>query len=663
MPEISRSTHIPLILAPAGNKATFLAALAAGADAIYCGLKRFSARSEAKNFTIDELVPLTHLAHDQGKKVYVAFNSILKPGDIDPAGKLLDMLQKYVKPDGLIIQDMSLIELSRQTGFSGELHLSTLANVSFSDALRLVKKDFNDRVVVPRELNVDEIKALAKACPKGLGLEVFIHGALCYGVSGRCYWSSYLGGKSGLRGRCVQPCRRIYEQNNSKERFFSCMDLHLDVLVKALLPVPQVRAWKIEGRKKGAHYVYHTVKAYSMLRDLEKEPQKKAEIKKTAMEYLSYALGRTGTHYNFLPQRLYNPIEVKGQSSSGLFIGRTKGPKHKAYLVPREALLSGDVIRIGYEDEPWHKLYRIGRRVPKKGRMYLEYHPQKAPINDTPVFLTDRREASLDEMIGGLEKTLKEIPTVSVSPSSFSANLPKRLKKKSDVFELNVHRDLRNISSKEHLGLWMNNEKKHSYSHMSLGKTWWWLPPMIWPESEKNVKENIESLLKSGAKYFVANASWQIGLFKANKDLNIWAGPFCNTVNALAIKLLAEIGYKGVIISPELGKADYMILPEQSILPLGIVLSGNWPLCVSRTLADDFKTGTVFNSPKGEQGWVKKYGTDFWVYPNWKLDIRSKKKELIKAGYRMFVNIIEPTPSGVKMKERQGLWNWDIGLK
>ena len=106
-----------------------------------------------------------------------------------------------------------------------------------------------------------------------------------------------------------------------------------------------------------------------------------------------------------------------------------------------------------------------------------------------------------------------------------------------------------------------------------------------------------------------------------------------------------------------------MILPEQSILPIGIVLSGNWPLCVSRTLADDMKTGTVFNSPKGERAWVKKYGTDFWVYPNWKLDISSKKKELIRAGYRMLVNIIEPIPSGVKMKERPGLWNWDVSLK
>lgn len=664
MTDISKPFNFPLILAPAGNKETFLAALAAEAGAIYCGLKRFSARVEAKNFSIDELVPLTHLAHEKGAKVYVAFNSILKPDDIDSAGKLLDMLQKHVKPDGLIIQDISLIELSKQAGFSGELHLSTLANVSFAGALTLVKRDLGvDRVVVPRELSVDEIKVLANACPKDLGLEVFIHGALCYGISGRCYWSSYLGGKSGLRGRCVQPCRRIYEQNTIRERFFSCMDLHLDILVKALLPIPQVRAWKIEGRKKGAHYVYHTVKAYSMLRDLEREPQNKSEIKKTALEYLAYALGRTGTHYTFLPQRQYNPIEIKGQSGSGLLIGRTKGPKQKPYLVPREALFTGDVLRIGYEDEPWHNVYRVGRRVPKRGRLYLGYHAQKAPANDTPVFLIDRREKSLGEMIDRFEKALKEVTTTRISPSSFSVHYPKKTKNKLSEFEISLHRNFKSIPLKEITGVWINNETMNSQAGISAEKIWWWLPPVIWPESEEDIKKNIKSILGKGAERFVINAPWQIELFRNINDLNIWVGPFCNTANAMAIKVLAGIGCKGIIVSPEFGQNDYMMLPKNSLLPLGIVLSGNWPLCVSRTLADDIRTGAVFISPKGEQAWVAKYGPDFWVYPNWKFDLRSKKEELIQAGYTMFVTIIEPLPAGVKLKKRPGLWNWDIGLK
>jgi len=655
----------PSILAPAGNKASFLAALAAGADAIYCGLKRFSARREAKNFTIEELMPLTHLAHEKGRKVYVAFNSMLKPDDIKAAGHLLDMLQRYVEPDGLIIQDIALIELSRQTGFSGELHLSTLANVSFAEALSLVRDDLGvDRVVIPRELSVEEIKAMAQMCPKGLGLEVFVHGALCYGVSGRCYWSSYLGGKSGLRGGCVQPCRRMYEQNNTKGRFFSCMDFHLDVLVKTLLQIPQVRGWKIEGRKKGAHYVYHTVKAYIMLRDLEKEPEhRRGAVKKSALECLSYALGRTGTHYTFLPQRPYSPIEVKGQSGSGLFIGRTKGPKQKPFLVPREALYPGDVLRIGYEDEPWHKVYRIGRRVPKKGRLYLSYPSKNTPINETPVFLTDRREPFLDEMIKKLDASLNEMPRVPIPFSSFVPRLPGKAKSKWEAFEMTVHRTLQSIPITGNSGAWLASDMNQVSPKIPLEKIWWWLPPVIWPSSESNLKAAIRHILKKGADHFVINAPWQIELFKPISGLTIFAGPFCNIANPLAVKVLSSIGCKGVIVSPELGHTDTISMPKNSRLPLGIVISGNWPLCVSRTLANDIEPEVAFNSPKREQAWVKQYDTDFWVYPNWKLDIRNKKNELIKAGYRMFVTIHESIPSGVQMKKRPGLWNWNIGLK
>ena len=125
------------------------------------------------------------------------------------------------------------------------------------------------------------------ACPKDLKLETFIHGALCYGVSGRCYWSSYYGGKSGLRGRCVQPCRRLYTQGGESARFFSCSDLSVDVLVKVLMSIPEVTTWKIEGRKKGPHYVFYTVKAYQMLRDHGKDPK----IKKDALAMLERGTG------------------------------------------------------------------------------------------------------------------------------------------------------------------------------------------------------------------------------------------------------------------------------------------------------------------------------------------------------------------------------------
>jgi len=653
---------VPLILAPAGNKASFLAALAAGADAVYCGLKSFSARMETKNFTIEELIPLKQLAHDMGVKVYVALNSILKPDNVNKVREILVELNRFVRPDALIIQDLSLVELAKQTGFSGELHLSTLANISLPSALKSIRKNLGiNRVVIPRELSIDEIKTMASACPHGLSLEVFVHGALCYGVSGRCYWSSYFGGKSGLRGRCVQPCRRLYTQKGQKRRFFSCQDLSLDVLAKVLLSVPEVSTWKIEGRKKGPHYVFYTTRAYRILRDHGTDPK----MKKIALGLLEYALGRTGTHYNFLSQRPQNPINIDGQSGSGLLVGKIQGGKQKPYLNPRIELLPKDLLRIGYEDESWHTIYRVTKYVPKRGRLYLKLPSKKKGADMAPVFLTNRLEKALGEMLSKLEKKLACQQKRQPATSTFIAKLPAKKSKisgkKGKILELHVHRKPNSLKQGM-TGAWLSTEAQKELQKSIKQKIWWWLPPVTWPEDETKQKELIELARKNGSRNFVLNSPWQINLFSNPKKLNLWAGPFCNIANNPAINILSSLGFAGVFVSPELGRKDYLLLPKHSPLPLGIVIEGYWPVSVSRILCKDFKTEIIFSSPKGEDAWVKKQGSDFWIYPNWKLDIKSKKDELQKAGYSLFAYLHEPLPANVKLKKRPGLWNWNLDL-
>ena len=655
---------LPEILAPAGNKASFLAALAAGADAIYCGMKDFSARMAAKNFTMADLASLTHLAHDKGAKVYIALNSLLKPGDLNEAGRQLGILERSVHPDALIIQDLSLVQLARQTGFSGELHLSTLANVSFPAGLKSVQEKLGiDRVVIPRELNIDEIKAMAETCPESLGLEVFIHGALCYGVSGRCYWSSYMGGKSGLRGRCVQPCRRLYRQQAGTHRFFSCQDLSIDVLTKVLLTVPRILAWKIEGRKKGPHYVYHTTRAYRILRDAGMDPAQWAEAKKDALGLLSISLGRVSTHYHFLPQRPQNPVLSGGQTGSGLMVGRVKGTRQRPYFQTRDPLFQGDVLRVGYEDEPWHSIYRMKKSVPKKGRMHLKAQAGKGFATGSPVFLTDRREKVLYDIISGLEKELRREPTQSIDESVFTASLPARSKKRVMAMVLSVRRMPPKGIPRQPTGLWLSEGAVRSLRRGSADQFWWWLPPVIWPDGEDQIRALLDEILKNQAAQFVLNAPWQIGLFRNLKGLNVCAGPFCNASNGLDIKVLKSMGFDGVIVSPELGQKDILELPRQSALPLGIVISGNWPLCISRVLSNDIRTGEAFTSPRGEEAWVKKSDSSFWVFPNWELDLQQHRGPLQKAGYSLFIHLDEPIPKGVNLKKRPGLWNWDLGLQ
>ncbi len=655
IPDENNNDIKPQILAPAGNKASFLAALAAEADAIYCGLKNFSARMEADNFSMEELARLTTLARNRGVKVYVALNTLVKPGDMESAGKLLDKLTTQVEPDAIIIADLAFVQLAKQVGFKGELHLSTLANMSFTRGLSTAAKIPGiTRVVIPREMDIDEIKAMAGACPDGMDLEAFIHGALCYAVSGRCYWSSFFGGKSGLRGRCVQPCRRLYTQDREKKRFFSCQDLSLDVLVKVLADVPKVGVWKIEGRKKGPHYVYYTVSAYRTLRDRGREPA----MKKVALSLLEQALGRRSTHYNFLPQRPQNPVDTGSQTGSGLLVGKVQGGGAKPYMVPRQELLSGDLLRVGYEDEPGHRIVRVTKRIPKRGRLVLKASSVRG---GSPVFLVDRREKEMEQLIKGLEGELERIPVKSTTPSSATLSFPRGGRRKGQPLEMTVRR---RPGRDRNQGVWLSEDAARTVKG---GGGWVWLPPVVWPEEEERLMEYIARIIRKGGKNFVLNAPWQLSLFetggkKRDAKLNLWAGPFCNQANGLSIKTLADMGFSGVIVSPELSREEFLMLPKQSPLPLGVVVSGYWPLAVARTLAEEFNAGETFKSPMGEPGWVKRYGSDYWIYPGWKLDITSKRDELAKAGYAMFVSLEESVPKKVELKSRPGLWNWNLRL-
>ena len=160
--------HTPEILAPAGDTASALAAFAAGADAIYLGLKHFSARMQAENFSTLELSRLVDLAHTDNRKVYVALNTLLKPGDLQAAGRLIKRVCLGAAPDALIVQDLGAVEMARQADFTGQIYLSTLANVTHPAALQAAKAMGADRVILPRELSIDEIKIMDAARPEGL---------------------------------------------------------------------------------------------------------------------------------------------------------------------------------------------------------------------------------------------------------------------------------------------------------------------------------------------------------------------------------------------------------------------------------------------------------------------------------------------------------------
>ncbi|MDY0163032.1 peptidase U32 family protein [Desulfobotulus sp.] len=649
----------PAILAPAGDRDSFFAALIAGADAIYCGLKAFSARMEADNFSVTELARLTEMAHDRKVRVHVALNNEIKPDEVEKVFHLLLRLARDVKPDALIVQDLCFVSLARQAGYEGELHLSTLGNLSFPEGLPVAQGLGFFRVVLPRELDVDGLRLMAAACPRGLFLESFVHGALCYAVSGRCYWSSYLGGKSGLRGRCVQPCRRLYrkEKGGDGGRFFSMQDLSLDVLTKVLGGIPEVDCWKIEGRKKGPHYVYYTTTAYRMLRDERDLPGRK----KNALALLEMALGRPAMHYRFLPHRPWQPLAPEAETGSGLLLGRVKGGGREFFLTPKIALLAGDLLRIGYEGEGGHVLVRVKRAIPRGGRFHLKDEGKTKPRAGAAVFLVDRREPELLAEIRKLEALFNASEVTEPQAAHQALVFPRPLKKSGPSREMVLSRSFLGLGgSGEERAMWVDPEKAPKVPEGAVRHVWWWLDPVIWPEDSEAWKKALQGLIRKGGRRFVLNAPWQVGLFEKTEGLELWAGPFCNITNVLAVDVLREMGFSGVMVGPELGEEDFMSLGAGSSLPLGLVLSGFWPLAISRLGV--LEPGESLISPKEERLWGRTYGRNQWLFPDWAYDIREKKAHLERAGYRLFVHMEERLPKGMTGRQRPGLWNWNLRL-
>ena len=195
------------LLAPAGDREALLAGIAAGADAVYLGGKAFSARQSAANFDLPMLEEAANLLHLHGKKLYVTVNTLIADTEMPAALRYLADLYN-LGVDAVIVQDLGLIHLARQYLPELKLHASTQMTIHNREGAIWLKTRGIDRVVLARELTLEEIAAIVR--DSGLEVEVFVHGALCVCYSGQCLMSSMIGGRSGNRGRCAQPCRMEY---------------------------------------------------------------------------------------------------------------------------------------------------------------------------------------------------------------------------------------------------------------------------------------------------------------------------------------------------------------------------------------------------------------------------------------------------------------------
>lgn len=248
------------ILAPAGDEESAYAAINAGADAVYLGLTDFSARSSAKNFNLSSLEKLIAYAHALGVKIYVAMNTLVKDDEVE------DFINSAVSAhnagaDAIIIQDIFLGKYLKENYPQITIHLSTQAGVNNVYGARLAKKYGYERVILARETGIEEIKKITKI----IETEVFVQGALCSCFSGQCYLSSFAGGNSGNRGKCKQPCRKLYsiDRKGFEERAYriSLSDLSVGEDIQKLIDAG-VFSFKIEGRMRRPEYVSAAVAYY-----------------------------------------------------------------------------------------------------------------------------------------------------------------------------------------------------------------------------------------------------------------------------------------------------------------------------------------------------------------------------------------------------------------
>lgn len=316
------------LLAPAGNVEALDAAIGEGADAVYLGLKSFNARMRSSNFAWREFEAAVQSVHRQGKKIYVTVNTVSEENETERLYRFLSYLNR-VGPDGLIVQDFGVIRMCQEFFPKLELHASTQMNVESAAAANELCKQGLKRVVLARELGLEEIKAVKEST--NAQLEIFVHGALCVSESGLCLFSSFLGGKSANRGMCTQACRRYFTADTpggeTQGYYFSPCDLQLIDHIPDLMKIG-VDSFKIEGRMKSAEYVGAVTAAYRYVMDHWENDRKGAIAEGKRILSTDFARSKTDYWYGFDTEsvgvesagpKILNPSQAGG---TGIYLGK-----------------------------------------------------------------------------------------------------------------------------------------------------------------------------------------------------------------------------------------------------------------------------------------------------------------------------------------------------
>ncbi|NPA25108.1 MAG: U32 family peptidase [Deltaproteobacteria bacterium] len=657
---LSSRSSVPELLAPVGNFEAFLAALEAGADAVYLGLRKFSARARAENFTLADLGLLVPFAHRRGVRIYLALNTLVRPEELSEIYDLLNALVE-LGIDAVIVQDFGLIRILARDFPELEIHVSTQAAIHNLAALKELARQGCKRVVLGRELSLEEIAGLAAESP--LEIEYFVFGALCVSVAGLCQFSSFYNAASANRGRCSQPCRRNYRLGGEEGSYFSPADFSALEFLPELVEAGIVSC-KIEGRMKGSQYVSVVVGVFRQALDLiasegrfppGRLKELKAELKK--------AYTRPTTTANLSGRYPANIIEPRRSAGMGEVIGKVRrvvreGRGYRVFLRTFRPPEIGDRL----------KLMRSGRDgrdnslTLKKGEFTLEKRggggfllslrvPFSCRTGDLLLKVGRRDDsgrtgsAAIRRRIAAEVRSGNSSPAVentgkaggqccrrqpprnwfaavSVFPGGGDEPRSGWLIKLADfdlVRPFLARRGWRVALELDGARLSrIENRERELFRRFSALE--WSLPPLQYPGREERLAGQVRRLLKAGFRRFHLNSLGQLEYFRVGAgtfppDLELATGPFLHAANPAALAFYADLGFGTVHLTPEVDRDLCRRLDCGPVRP-ALMLFGYIPLLLTRIPLSHPRRGAAFLSRRNEEiRLLKRDGLSILVSP------------------------------------------------
>ena len=666
------------LLAPAGNIESLDAAIGEGADAVYLGLKSFNARLRTSNFAWNQFEAAVGAVHRLGKKVYVTVNTVCEEKETERLYRFLAYLDR-IHPDGLIVQDLGIVRMCQEFFPNLELHASTQMNVESAAAANLLYEEGLKRVVVARELGLEEIKYIKEHTKAEI--EMFVHGALCVSESGLCLFSSFLGGKSANRGMCAQACRRYYTaeypEGIKQGYYFSPCDLQLIEQIPELCDLG-INSFKIEGRMKSAEYVGSVVAAYRYVIDHYKEDRKGAVATGKRMLASDFARSKTTYWYGFKDvkdgvenagSKILNPNQAGG---TGIYLGTVsrvrKAPDGLIEEVKKNAapdadpsslkiqmaMLAGgnydpdpgDSIRLHSKDDSGRTSHKVRSvEIDDDGHRWIDI-PLSHRIGDSVYLLQIKSMSKRYPKVlpGDLSKFRKQpadekLPFLDVTPvegrelSYFPEGIYVQVSTIDDVFLAQALHPVRLIIE-------FTCDTKYD---LLTGKTvlpiskkaiYISLDPYCPASKEEELNADLENLIEKGYTSFVVNNIAQIQMLKG-KNVHIIAGPYLYTFNRWAVSFFENQDIGAFVMPYEDSRKNLELAFDLNVRARVLVPVFAYPALfrIRFKLPEDY--GFTYFSDK-EDGMFKVVSSDdgSFVMPELPFSLLDKTEFLSQAGFK-----------------------------